>query len=163
MIKISLFTTIITWTILLTGCAPQYDKNELSDTTPLEAQTVWTDFETEYPRYRTYDAGEQTKDQFEWRKSVLFFWSQECASCESLNADIISNVAEIPENISIYTVEYDQYTDLAEAYRVRSPDTVVMVHDQNSFSSMNWLKTLDNILSSLWTKTISISSTKLSE
>lgn len=60
-------------------------------------------------------------------KVVLFFRASWCPSCRALDADIKTNLSQIPQNVLIMDVDYDKYTDLKKQYGVTYQHTLVQV------------------------------------
>ncbi len=61
-------------------------------------------------------------------KVVLFFRASWCPTCKALDADIVSNLKSIPENVTILDVDYDNSTDLKKKYGVTYQHTLVEVN-----------------------------------
>ncbi len=76
-------------------------------------------------QYVSYDASKITFAQN--GKVVLFFRASWCPSCRALDADIKTNVSQIPSNVLILDVDYDKYTDLKKQYGVTYQHTLVQV------------------------------------
>jgi len=78
---------------------------------------------------------------------VLFFHASWCPSCRGLNASIESNLASIPEGVSILKVDYDTSTALKQKYGVTSQHTLVQV-DKNGNLIAKWSgsSSLDKVL-----------------
>ncbi len=58
---------------------------------------------------------------------VLFFRALWCPSCRALDADINANLKNIPTNLTILIVDYDNSTDLKKKYGVTYQHTLVHV------------------------------------
>lgn len=76
-------------------------------------------------QYVSYDASKIAFAQN--GKVVLFFRASWCPSCRALDADIKTNVSQIPSNVLILDVDYDKYTDLKKQYGVTYQHTLVQV------------------------------------
>jgi thiol-disulfide isomerase/thioredoxin len=75
--------------------------------------------------YMDYDA---SKLSFaEKGKVVLFFKASWCPSCIALDADINKNIANIPSDVLILKVDYDNSADLKKKYGVVRQHTLVQV------------------------------------
>jgi thioredoxin 1 len=73
----------------------------------------------------------------EGKDIVLFFKADWCPSCRGLDKDIKENMSQIPENIVILDVDYDQYTDLRQKYGVTTQHSLVQV-SSNGDLIMKW-------------------------
>ncbi len=72
---------------------------------------------------------------------VLFFRALWCPSCRDLDADINANLINIPENLTILIVDYDNSTDLKKKYGVTFQHTLVQV-DGDGTLIKKWSKSL---------------------
>jgi len=82
--------------------------------------------------------------------NVLFFSASWCPSCKTLDEDITSNLNDIPQNVNIIKVDYDDNPDLRKKYDVVTQHTLVQV-DQNGEEIKKWVSSinLDNIISEI--------------
>lgn len=60
-------------------------------------------------------------------KVVLFFRAAWCPTCRALDADIKANLSQIPQDVLVLDVDYDQYTDLKKQYGVTYQHTLVQI------------------------------------
>ena len=60
-------------------------------------------------------------------KVVLFFRADWCPTCKTLDADIRANLKNIPEDVTILDVNYDNSTALKQKYAVTYQHTLVQV------------------------------------
>ncbi|MDO9589666.1 MAG: thioredoxin family protein [Microcella sp.] len=58
---------------------------------------------------------------------VLFFHASWCPKCRDLEEDILAN--EIPDNFTVFKVDFDTATDLRQLYGVTLQTTIVYVDD----------------------------------
>lgn len=58
---------------------------------------------------------------------VLFFRASWCPTCRALDADIKANLKNIPSNVTILDVDYDNSTTLKQKYGVTYQHTLVQV------------------------------------
>lgn len=58
---------------------------------------------------------------------VLFFHANWCPTCIAANKDIEANLVNIPKNMTILKVNYDDATELRELYGVTAQHTFVQV------------------------------------
>lgn len=59
--------------------------------------------------------------------TILFFKAGWCPTCGVAQEDIDQNLADLPENVSIVTVDYDAETELKEKYGVTYQHTFVQI------------------------------------
>ena len=69
---------------------------------------------------------------------ILFFRAGWCPTCRALDADIKANLGNIPANVTILDVDYDNSTDLKMKYGVRMQHTLVEVTAQGTLIQ-KWL------------------------
>ena len=69
---------------------------------------------------------------------VLFFRANWCPTCRSLDADIKTNMKNIPEDLTILDVDYDTSTELKKKYGITYQHTLVQV-DQNGTMIKKWM------------------------
>ena len=60
-------------------------------------------------------------------KVVLFFHASWCPTCITINKDIEAHLASLPKDVTILKVNYDEASDLKEAYGVTAQYTFVQV------------------------------------
>lgn len=58
---------------------------------------------------------------------VLFFHASWCPTCVAANKDIEAHLKDIPKNLTILKVNYDEATDLKKLYEVTGQHTFVQV------------------------------------
>ncbi len=75
--------------------------------------------------YEVYDASKLTLA--EKGDVVLFFKASWCPSCRTVDADIKSNLSEIPDSLTILEVDYDTATEMRTKYGVTTQHTFVQV------------------------------------
>ena len=76
-------------------------------------------------QYQVYD--ESKVALAEEGKVVLFFKASWCSTCRALEKDIKNNAADIPEDVTILTLDYDTETELKQQYGVTVQHTLVQV------------------------------------
>lgn len=69
---------------------------------------------------------------------VLFFRASWCPTCRGLDTDIRANLKNIPGNLTILDVDYDNSTDLKKKYGVTYQHTMVQV-DKNGVMIKKWM------------------------
>lgn len=83
-------------------------------------------------------------------KNVLFFKANWCSSCTVADENLTKNNASIPENLTIYKVDYERENSLRLKYGVTVQHTFVQV-DSNGNELKKWIGsyTIDEILREL--------------
>ena len=96
--------------------------------------------------YETYSANKLEAG----KTNVLFFAASWCPSCQSLDKELKSTSNDIPEDLNILQVDYDDNRDLRSKYEVRIQHTLVQV-DQNGEKINSWTgsRDLEDILSEI--------------
>lgn len=85
--------------------------------------------------YITYDAAKYTHALD--GKVVLFFNAKWSKTCKMLDAELKANVAKIPSNLTIMSVDYDKNYALRKQYQVPFEDTYVQI-DSNGTMVNRW-------------------------
>jgi thiol-disulfide isomerase/thioredoxin len=79
---------------------------------------------------------------------VLFFRASWCPSCKAVDADIKSNLTDIPSDLTILDVNYDTETALKQKYGVTYQHTFVQVDAEgNQIAKWSGSPTLSDIVS----------------
>lgn len=65
-------------------------------------------------------------------KVVLYFWAPWCASCASLDVDLIEGKLTLPEDVVLLRVSYDASQELRRKYTVTIQHTFVQVNPDGS-------------------------------
>jgi thiol-disulfide isomerase/thioredoxin len=78
---------------------------------------------TEAGIYTDYTAAKLSSNM----KNVLFFKASWCPNCKTTDADINKNLGNIPGNVQILKVDYDNSADLKQKYGVTYQHTFVQV------------------------------------
>ena len=60
----------------------------------------------------------------------LYFHADWCPICNKLEKDITVNISLIPDNTTIFKVDYDKHQDLKKRYLVTQQTTIVAVDEQ---------------------------------
>jgi thiol-disulfide isomerase/thioredoxin len=66
------------------------------------------------------------------RDVVLFFRASWCPTCKAVDTDIKAHLKDIPENLILLNVDYDNSTDLKKKYGVTYQHTFVQVDSQGN-------------------------------
>lgn len=59
---------------------------------------------------------------------VLYFWATRCPSCVAMMKDIEASADEIPENVTIFAVDFDEASELKKEYGVTDKHTTVYLN-----------------------------------
>lgn len=131
-------------------------KNTDSETTQEEKNTV-SQVESEQEstpirlvgEYTTY-ADDAVAEAAEYGNVVLFFHAAWCPTCRALKNNITENSDEIPSDLTILEVDYDDSTALRQQYGVTYQHTLVQV-DANGTLITKWSggNTVESITSKL--------------
>lgn len=141
--KISLATLIVT-ALVLSACTFPWQKivpesetvateteNPEDTTTPVVPEPPKDTTPTDTPKaiaeggvYMPYTT--TAVAQAKWQV-VLFFHANWCPTCVAINKDIIANLANIPKELTILKVNYDDEKELRELYGVTAQHTFVQV------------------------------------
>ena len=107
---------------------------ELSDTSP--------------GTYISYEEYLSNKESYKNSTVVYFFNAKWCPTCQVLTKDITASITDIPDNVVIVSVDYDEYTDLKKQYGVTIQHTLVQI-DASGNAIQKWSggNTLESILS----------------
>lgn len=116
--------------LVLSGCVwattdiPETEESVVEEASITEEAVEEFGEAAEY-NYRPYSVGEFEEEADS--KRVLFFYATWCPSCKMADADILSQIEEIPDDVVIYKVDYDTETELKEKYAVTYQHTFVWV------------------------------------
>jgi len=83
-------------------------------------------------------------------KNILFFKANWCATCTVADENLSKDIASIPEDITIYKVDFEKENKLRSTYGVTVQHTFVQV-DENGNSLKKWVGsyTIDEIVKEL--------------
>ena len=99
--------------------------------------------------FREYDPAHVASRQ-EGDQIVLFFTSVTCTSCQTVEASIISEQADIPARVHILHVDFTTAPQLRRQYDVRTPHTFVEIaRDGTKIQSWTASRDLQAILARL--------------
>lgn len=85
----------------------------------------------------SYEEYQNNKTASSGNKIVYFFNAKWCPTCKVLNEDLTKNQANIPNGVTIVSVDYDTYSDLKKQYGVTYQHTLVQV-DTNGTQIKKW-------------------------
>jgi len=79
-------------------------------------------------------------------KTVLVdFWAPWCGPCKALGPILEELNASLPEKVSIYKVNVDDNTDLAQTHSVQSIPTILVYKNGSLSQTLVGLKTIDEL------------------
>lgn len=131
--RLTTFMVAAAVTVLLAGCVP----NEAPDAVP--SSPAVSPPQTAAPTSDASGDGEPAAqpgaylDYYDGAidetagTKVLFFHASWCPKCRALDADILAN--EIPDDVTIFKVDFDTATELRQRYGVTLQTTIVYVDD----------------------------------
>lgn len=67
------------------------------------------------------------------KRVVLNFRAVRCPTCTEVSNDIMAKQASLPKDVMVLEVDYDQYTDLKEAYGVNVQTTFVFFDENGQY------------------------------
>lgn len=95
--------------------------------------------------YEKYDSAKLAKA--ESGDVILFFRASWCPSCIALDTDIKNSLRDIPADVTILEVDYDNSTELKQKYGVTYQHTFVQVNeDGNELKQWSSSPTLESLL-----------------
>lgn len=144
------FLLVTTACVLLSGCSllgqtgndtpestvsPATSSSPTTETSESVIDEAITEGHTQ-SAYQAYDAAE-VATAAETGTAVLFFHASWCPTCRAAEADIEAKLDSIPENVTIFKVDYDTATALKKQYGITSQHTFVIV-DQAGNEVEKW-------------------------
>jgi len=90
-----------------------------------------TDTMVKVGSYESYDAAKIARAS-DTHNVVLFFRASWCPTCKALDGDIRAHLQDIPANLTILDVNYDNSTELKKKYGVTYQHTFVQVDAQGA-------------------------------
>ena len=83
-------------------------------------------------------------------KVVLFFRASWCPSCKTLDTDLKAKMANMPEGVFVFYVDYDNSADLKQKYGVTMQHTLVQVDAKgNLISKWSGGATLEDVIKNI--------------
>jgi thiol-disulfide isomerase/thioredoxin len=79
-------------------------------------------------------------------KQVLFFHASWCPTCRSADTDITSKLSDIPADVTIHKVDYDDSSELKKKYGVTYQHTFVQVDEKGEMIAKWSSGDLDTII-----------------
>lgn len=95
------------------------------------------------------DYSQEDYDKHKDKKRILYFHADWCPVCKPLDKELLENSNKIPENVTIFKVNYDKEPSLKTKYGVTYQHTFVQVDGSDKlvhiWSGGNLLGILENI------------------
>ena len=142
---------------VLIGTTDDPENEEAENTTDLDIDTdadIGSNVATDTDVVPTNNVGTveaYSPDKLDSNKTnVLFFSAAWCTTCAALNRDLEANADEIPADLQILRIDYDEQRDLRAQYSIQVQHTLVEV-DANGKELQRWSggNTLNSILDRL--------------
>lgn len=154
LISLTAFMCVAIFT--LAACSSNSEESKASTssattaTSPLDSQSPSDNSQTSNPGvYADYSQAALAKAQANGN-TVLFFHAQWCSTCKGIEKDIKANLQDIPSDLTILQVDFDNSSELKKKYGVRQQYTMVQVDkDGNKVDLWSDSFSLDDIVSSL--------------
>lgn len=115
--------------LLLTSCAPM-DEAANSPEPEISVTQSPAASATEEPsagNYIPYESFVTSGDKFTDSNVVLFFNAVWCSTCKQARDNIEASLSEIPEDLAIVVVDFDNATDLRKKYGVTVQHTFIQI------------------------------------
>lgn len=116
-------------TVLLVSCAPiepagtNAEPEATISETPVAPENA-NDRNGDLLNYATYAS---SLDQFTDTDVVLFFNAEWCSTCQQARGNFEASLSEIPENLAIVVVDFDDSIELRKKYGVTVQHTFVQI------------------------------------
>jgi thiol-disulfide isomerase/thioredoxin len=104
---------------------------------PTTSNTTEAETSAKKGSYITYEEYQNNKNTSSSDKVVYFFNAKWCPTCKVLNENLTKNQGNIPNGVTIVSVDYDTYADLKKQYGVTYQHTLVQV-DSNGNQIKKW-------------------------
>lgn len=164
---------LVLWSILLAWCNVQLEKemNDSNDIMVIEKQKMikdvvqWSEkIEIDEMKsvmdenldkemtlwYLDYDPILVEKSLAKGVDVVLFFHASRCSSCRRLHKNLIAEISDIPQNVQIFRLDYDNEKELRKKYGITSQHTLVALNSDGSLKNkVVWANDLNDVLNLL--------------
>ncbi len=87
------------------------------------------------------------------KNMAIFFHSKTCGSCAKLDADIVANAKNIPDDTVILKADWDENQALAKQLKVDKYHTVAFINADGTSNNVKGLFTLDEVMDA-WSDTM---------
>ena len=147
---------LVLWSVLLTGCSVQSENDKTDDTSMVKNESVENNqmeekvqdemekvVETEMAEldtemklwYVDYNSMSVEKSLSEGMDVVLFFHASRCPPCRRLDKNLTAEIANVPDNVQIFKLNYDNEKELKKKYGVTSQHTLVVLNKDGSLKN----------------------------
>jgi thiol-disulfide isomerase/thioredoxin len=156
--NLRLILVFVTFTITLSACSTPKQTDSDSDITNTVVPTVVTttiagDEMTEptiIPSGIYTDYSQSGVTASAGKRQVLFFYASWCPSCRDHDANLQASVSDIPSDVAIFKLNYDNEIALRQKYGVTLQHTFVEIDDAgNELEQWNSLYKDDDLASIL--------------
>lgn len=117
--------------LLLSSCASAVEIAETSKPDSENTQSpIPSEGDTDQPgNYISYENYAASADQYSDSKVVLFFNAVWCSTCKQARGNFESSLTEIPENLTVVVVDFDNSIELRKKYAVSVQHTFVEINN----------------------------------
>jgi thiol-disulfide isomerase/thioredoxin len=139
-LRVFLASTLIgLLSLLLASCADGTNSGQTSSSNNLEAEKLDTTQNGEVGQgsYISYESYESTSDLYENSEVILFFNASWCSTCKVARDNFEASLDQIPADLAIVVVDFDNSDDLRKRYGVTLQHTFVQI-DSNGDALKKW-------------------------
>ena len=142
--KISTFILITFLVLALSSCSDKIIESWKKESS-IKIQEENKSINMSNSNYKEYSKDAVMSSQWD---ILLFFHASWCPKCAKLDSMLISS--DIPDNLTILKVDYDNSQDLKEMYEVQMHSTIVQIDNEwNMIKKWIWSSNLEEILSEI--------------
>ena len=119
---------------------PEIETREIKNTEIQQTENIKADVSESLPAKTAGTYEVYSPEKIAWakdKKVILFFKASWCPTCRSVDKDIKANLENIPSDVAILEVDYDNSQELKQKYGVTYQHTFVQV-DENGGKLAKW-------------------------
>lgn len=90
------------------------------------------------PNYYDYSPASLAQAKINGRTLLFFAATTWCSSCSDLDIEIKARSQELPSNLTILKIDFDQDLETKRAYQITTQHTVIML-DSNGKETKRWV------------------------
>lgn len=94
-----------------------------------------SELEAQAATYVTYS--EEAVAEYAGSNKVIFFHATWCPACRALDAELSSDISELPAGTVVMKADYDAEADLKQKYGVNLQHTLVFIDDEGNSTRAN--------------------------